>query len=143
MNQRYKELEAIRKEQNKGRPIVRKQSPGGKHHRNNGGLQSDYYDEADDDEDYDGGRGYHSPSPDDPYEDFDKDEIVKEIKRRYKVPKNVWIIKPGENTNRGNGINVSSSLPEIKSLVSSGSSSAGYSASAGDHADSKEKTFIV
>ena len=30
---------------------------------------------------------------------------------------NVWIVKPGENTNRGCGIQVASSLEEIKSLV--------------------------
>jgi len=47
---------------------------------------------------------------------------VREIKRRYKVPKNVWIVKPGENTNRGNGINVSSDISEIKQLVSESSS---------------------
>ena len=47
----------------------------------------------------------------------DQDEEIKEIKRKYRVPKNVWIIKPGENTNRGNGINVSSNFNEIKSLV--------------------------
>jgi len=33
---------------------------------------------------------------------------MKEIKKKYRIDKNVWIIKPGENTNRGNGINVSS-----------------------------------
>ena len=71
---------------------------------------NDYYDEADDDEDYEGA--------DDGFESFDKDEVVKEIKRRYKVPKNAWIVKPGENTNRGNGINVSSCINEIKQLVS-------------------------
>jgi tubulin--tyrosine ligase len=31
---------------------------------------------------------------------------------------NLWIIKPGENTNRGNGIEVSSSLSEIRKMVS-------------------------
>lgn len=34
-----------------------------------------------------------------------------------KIPKNTWIIKPGENTNRGYGIDVSKSLQEIKSIV--------------------------
>jgi tubulin---tyrosine ligase len=63
---------------------------------------------------------------------------VRDIKRRYKVPKNVWIVKPGENTNRGNGINVSSSLPEIKSLVSH-AGSGGFDAGG----EVKEKTFIV
>lgn len=30
---------------------------------------------------------------------------------------NVWIIKPGENSNRGNGIAVSNSLSEITAMV--------------------------
>lgn len=30
---------------------------------------------------------------------------------------NIWIIKPGENTNRGNGISVSKDLQEIVSLI--------------------------
>jgi hypothetical protein len=30
---------------------------------------------------------------------------------------NIWIIKPGENTNRGVGISVSSSLKEIRNIV--------------------------
>ena len=135
LQQRYKELEAIRKEQNKGRPLPRKQSPGIKRNNYKG---NDYYDEADDDEDYDG-RGYNSPAQDDPYEDFDKDEIVRDIKRRYKVPRNVWIVKPGENTNRGNGINVSSNLSEIKSLVSN----PGGAANSAAGGEVKEKTFIV
>jgi hypothetical protein len=50
----------------------------------------------------------------------------------------VWIVKPGENTNRGNGINVSSSLPEIKSLVSQ-PGSGGFDGAG----EIKEKTFIV
>ena len=45
---------------------------------------------------------------DDSYESDDSD--VQEIRRKAKVPKNTWIIKPGENTNRGNGIEVCSSL---------------------------------
>lgn len=30
---------------------------------------------------------------------------------------NVWIIKPGENSNRGNGIECADTLSEIKSLI--------------------------
>lgn len=30
-----------------------------------------------------------------------------------KVPKNIWIMKPGENSNRGNGITVCSTIREI------------------------------
>jgi hypothetical protein len=52
----------------------------------------------------------------------------------------VWIVKPGENTNRGNGINVASSIAEIKSLVSS----SGYSGpEAGGLGKDEQKTFIV
>ena len=31
---------------------------------------------------------------------------------------NIWIVKPGENTNRGNGISVCSKLRDIKNIVS-------------------------
>jgi hypothetical protein len=48
---------------------------------------------------------------------MEKDEIMQEIKKKYKMEKNVWIIKPGENTNRGNGIDVSSNMNEIKQLI--------------------------
>ena len=57
---------------------------------------------------------------------------MKEIKKNFKVPKNVWIIKPGENTNRGNGINVSSNINEIKNLVQRANSS-----------ETKETTYII
>jgi hypothetical protein len=36
----------------------------------------------------------------------------------FKIPTNTWILKPGENTNRGNGIVVCKTLKEIKALVS-------------------------
>lgn len=49
------------------------------------------------------------------------DEKIKEIRKKYPVEKNIWIVKPGENTNRGNGINVCSELTEIRSLVLYGS----------------------
>ena len=32
--------------------------------------------------------------------------------------KNIWILKPGENSNRGHGINVAQGLKEVKSLMS-------------------------
>ena len=35
-----------------------------------------------------------------------------------KIEKNIWIIKPGENTNRGNGIQVMRNFEEIKKTVS-------------------------
>jgi Tubulin-tyrosine ligase family len=37
--------------------------------------------------------------------------------RKKKKQKNLWIIKPGENSNRGNGIQVSKSLAEIKQIL--------------------------
>ena len=48
----------------------------------------------------------------------DESEIQK-IREIYKVPLNTWILKPGENTNRGIGINVCQNLNEIKQLVNS------------------------
>ena len=47
----------------------------------------------------------------------EEDSKMREIKRKYKVSKNVWIVKPGENTNRGNGITVCGSLQEIKKVI--------------------------
>ena len=38
----------------------------------------------------------------------------------FKIPTNTWIIKPGENSNWGNGITVCKSLNEIKSIIKSG-----------------------
>ena len=39
-------------------------------------------------------------------EDRDKMELAAKDKRIKAKPTNIWIIKPGENTNRGSGINV-------------------------------------
>jgi hypothetical protein len=33
------------------------------------------------------------------------------------VHSNIWIIKPGENTNRGFGINVARNINDIKRLI--------------------------
>mmetsp|Transcript_26778 Transcript_26778/g.25803 ORF Transcript_26778/g.25803 Transcript_26778/m.25803 type:complete len:171 (+) Transcript_26778:163-675(+) len=41
-----------------------------------------------------------------------------ELRKRRKF-RNIWIVKPGENTNRGNGISVTSKLNEIKSILNS------------------------
>lgn len=46
------------------------------------------------------------------------------------IPNNIWIVKPGENSNRGNGITVCSTLKEIKSILCQS-----------DY--DKQKTFIV
>lgn len=35
----------------------------------------------------------------------------------FRIPKNMWIVKPGENTNRGNGIQVCSTLREIENII--------------------------
>jgi len=71
------------------------------------------------------------------YENFKKEYLKNEeaIKKNQKVKhkrstkgnsekefdvnsnKNIWIIKPGENTNRGNGINVSNKLQEIEGII--------------------------
>jgi hypothetical protein len=49
-----------------------------------------------------------------------KAKLVKcEIKQQIK---NIWIVKPGENTNRGTGITVESDLSEITRLIGSGDS---------------------
>jgi len=44
--------------------------------------------------------------------------------------KNAWIIKPGENSNRGNGITVSDNLDEIKKLLN-------------DFVESSQRTCII
>lgn len=46
---------------------------------------------------------------------------------------NVWIVKPGELTNRGNGIIVCLTLEEIKAILKKG----------GRHFDGTQKTFIL
>lgn len=43
--------------------------------------------------------------------------LQKEMEDNKKL-KNIWIIKPGENTNRGCGINVAKDLEHIKGIVS-------------------------
>ena len=53
------------------------------------------------------------------------DERLGEINRKYAEQRNIWIVKPGENTNRGTGINVCSDLSEIRSLVLSSHSDKG------------------
>ena len=50
-----------------------------------------------------------SENSDSEWEDSEDDE--------FKIPKNMWIVKPGENTNRGNGIQVCTSLNEVQSII--------------------------
>jgi len=51
------------------------------------------------------------------FNEYNEDEEVKAIRKKYRMPCNTWIVKPGEDTNRGRGINVASDLAEIKGLV--------------------------
>jgi hypothetical protein len=48
---------------------------------------------------------------------IENDPIMKEIRERYPFQRNIWIVKPGENTNRGQGIEVCSDLNEIRTIV--------------------------
>lgn len=41
-------------------------------------------------------------------------EMIEEEKKTKKHIRNIWIVKPGENTNRGNGITVCYGLDDIK-----------------------------
>jgi tubulin---tyrosine ligase len=50
-----------------------------------------------------------------------------------KKSRNIWIVKPGENSNRGNGIRVCSTMLEIKEILRSG----------GSHKNGMPKTYIV
>ena len=61
---------------------------------------------------------------------IESDEIMREIRERYPMQRNIWIVKPGENTNRGQGIEVCSDLNEIKSIVMNGP---GTNQNAGGH----------
>ena len=46
-----------------------------------------------------------------------EDEEIRAIRKKYPVPRNTWIVKPGENSNRGFGIAVAHHMPEIRNLV--------------------------
>jgi tubulin--tyrosine ligase len=52
------------------------------------------------------------------YEEIDDGEDI--IDEELKPPRNIWIIKPGENTNCGVGISVCSSIGEVRSAIASG-----------------------
>ena len=47
-------------------------------------------------------------------ESEDEEEIYEKIKRKHRVAENTWIIKPGENTNRGQGITVVKTVREVQ-----------------------------
>jgi hypothetical protein len=48
-------------------------------------------------------------------DEYDSDEESEDDE--FKIPKNMWIVKPGENTNRGNGIQVCSSLQQVMNII--------------------------
>ena len=56
-------------------------------------------------------------------------EADKPLKHRH----NAWIVKPGENTNRGNGIVVCLDLPEIKAMLKHREK----------HSDGTVKTYVL
>ena len=64
---------------------------------------------------------------------IDNDQQIKDLKIKYPEIHNIWIVKPGENTNRGNGIEVCSEINQIKRLV--------MNAKAG--ANGQDSTFII
>lgn len=66
---------------------------------------------------------FHIKSSRDP--EFAKFEQYYQQNSKIKNSQNVWIIKPGENTNRGVGIQVANSLKEIQSLIDSFGKSTG------------------
>mmetsp|Transcript_39070 Transcript_39070/g.38688 ORF Transcript_39070/g.38688 Transcript_39070/m.38688 type:complete len:140 (+) Transcript_39070:346-765(+) len=52
-------------------------------------------------------RSEPSSSEDESNSSYDSDSEEEESEDdEFKIPKNMWIVKPGENTNRGNGIQV-------------------------------------
>jgi hypothetical protein len=53
-------------------------------------------------------------------DDYDSEEDIDEEKfYKVKIPKNIWIMKPGENSNRGTGIFVCNTLKEIRTEITS------------------------
>jgi hypothetical protein len=66
---------------------------------------------------------FHIKSQSDP--EYAKFEQTYNQLQKDKTNQNIWIIKPGENTNRGSGIQVANSLQEIKGIIRSFSQSNG------------------
>jgi len=60
---------------------------------------------------------------DDSSSDSEEEKELEKIKQQYKTPKQTWIVKPGENTNCGQGISVVKSLKEVQSLIGNGKGS--------------------
>ena len=55
---------------------------------------------------------YGSEAESDEYE-----EAIEKIRKKYRAPQNTWIIKPGENTNRGQGITVVKTIREVQAII--------------------------
>jgi hypothetical protein len=51
---------------------------------------------------------------------YEEDNAM-QVKYKVHVERNIWIIKPGENSNQGVGIHVTDSLNEINQMVRSSS----------------------
>ena len=64
---------------------------------------------------------------------MEDEEYMKKNKGKVRKLRNIWIVKPGENTNRGTGITVYDNLADIKKNISSKEK----------HPNGKEKTYIV
>ena len=47
----------------------------------------------------------------------DDEDAIEKIKQKHRAPQNTWIIKPGENTNRGQGITVVKTIREVQSII--------------------------
>ena len=45
--------------------------------------------------------------------DDEESKAIADIRKKYRTPQNTWIVKPGENSNRGTGITVVKSLKEV------------------------------
>ena len=77
--------------------------------------------------------------------DLDYDDSKYNETDEFRVPENMWIIKPGENTNRGNGIIVCHTLQEIQYLIMQGSSKSyeAHTNTSDKVSDQKKRTFII
>ena len=62
-----------------------------------------------------------SPSKKNSYKACEEEHSPEELAAAAKLPakakRNIWIVKPGENTNRGNGIIVAKDFNEIKQII--------------------------
>ena len=77
----------------------------------------------------------HKKAHDDDYDsevDEDDEDAIDKIRKKYRSPQNTWIIKPGENTNRGQGITVVKSIREVQGIIGRPTSNKG-----------EDRTFII